>query len=167
MLWGFTWRNRQAEGPASGPPLSPIHPLPTPWSNQPTSPPCHLTPQSSHFLHFLRLVAPRCSAVTTTAARSFSPKPFRNFIPLSSAMAYCHTFQSSHLGVGWISTQWRHPWHPQCMASSCIIESHNDDYCLASIAPPISVIAQEFVDYQGLYYQSTKYASTVTTVYYR
>ena len=57
------------------------------------APPVTFTPQSSQ----LRLVARRCSAVPTAAASSFSPKPFRNFSPLSSAMACCHTFRSPGL----------------------------------------------------------------------
>ena len=53
------------------------------------APPATFTPQSSQ----LRLDhAPRCSALPTAAVRSFSPKPFRSFSPLSIAMACCHTF---------------------------------------------------------------------------
>ena len=68
------FRNRQAEGTARPPQLAGA-PLAT------------FAQQSSHRV-------PRCSARSTAPARSFSPKPFRTFSPMSIAMACCHTFRS-------------------------------------------------------------------------
>ena len=67
------FRNRQSEGTARPPQLA--APLAT------------FILQSSHRV-------PRCSARSTAPARSFSPKPFRAFSPMSIAMACCHTFRS-------------------------------------------------------------------------